>query len=235
MLTLQELVLSKYNLNELINLHQTRPDLSNKEVFRRLSACDLSLLEILDKFRNQYGYSPYIIQGLKNVKKCLPWRIGVIYNYLTGNIVKVEVSIGITGRYTANRKPLLISWLAASVHHMLLRQVVSSSYPSEYNSNITYHLQQDEYSEKITDFLLNSSYLFVYLITLQPEGKTFASEQPLPGSERYQVFPVAISDGKTTFELANTENLRPDVLETVSISFSREVEQYRQIIREMNL
>ena len=234
MLTLEELVLSKYDLTELLNLHQSRPDLSNKEIFRRLSNCDLRVLDILDKIKDQNGYSPYIVQGLINVKKCLPWRIGVVYNYLTGQVQSIEISVGITGRYKVHRKPFLVSWLAASVHKMLLRQVVSSGYPPEYNTNITYHLPE-EYSEKITEFLLNSSYLLVYLLSLQPENKTFAKEQSLPGSERFQVFPVAISDGKTTFELANTENLRPDALETVPIRFSEDVEKYKQIIRELNL
>ena len=217
-MNLQSEILDRLDNKTLLELHETWPSLrTDLEFSRRLSNCDYSVLDYIDKITP----TKELIDGFKKMQKCIPWRIGVIYNYQTGKIYQIEISMGITERYIVNNRPILFSWLDSSKNFLMLREITNQH-------DTPFSIRFDEnWSSNISNFLLNSEKINLTLGYFQGR-KTF--QMPLPYSEQVEIVPVSISNEIGKIDLFN-ENIR-SITTSETIKFSPEVKKYKEIVKK---
>lgn len=129
-----------------------------KEIERRLISCDPALYLPTVNFiydhiddniiLNQWLKSNYISNGINTVIHCLPWKIGVIYNYTDQSYIIKQLSI-IVGRekpYKIKGKYFKPSWINSQNSKLTLREVIS-----DFNKPIN-----DNMSHVVTNLLLDN-------------------------------------------------------------------------------
>ena len=194
---LKQEILERYPIDILIELHNEYPSIRiDKEIARRLS--DLNTYEEVLPFIDYIEKTSIIIESLNTLKYKLPWRIAVIYNYLTGQVKTVEISIGYTGRYyistnnlTTNRengKPILFTWLDCFNHKLMLREVKNG----EKNRFSIYNTDPE-----IINLLLSSETLNLVVGMYHISKPTF----PQPLGENYEDFPILIYNAEKEIKL----------------------------------
>lgn len=225
-MNLKDEILERLENEVLFEWHIRYPSIRiDKEITRRLSNCDYSILEHLEKIEKTSS----ITQGLLNFRKCIPWRIGVIYDYTSGQIKNVEISVGKFGRYNVNGKSLTFTWLEANKHKKMLREIVSQSSPI-ISENITTQINEEK-SLNVLDLLLKSKSVYIK-IGFFSGSRTFNT--PFAFSENYELLPVLISDGVSDIHLLDHEGRNPSFdMTNISIQFSPEVLHYIKIMNDL--
>ncbi|GAH11423.1 unnamed protein product, partial [marine sediment metagenome] len=105
--SLSKIILSKQTIEDLYKMNlQSQNDDIEREIKHRLISCDpelsIPVINFLYTYRNdkvikeQWFTSIYIIEGLRDAIDCIPWKIGVIYDYRdqTYRINNVSIIVG---------------------------------------------------------------------------------------------------------------------------------------------
>ena len=198
-----------YKLSNIINIE--------REIERRLVSCDytinLPVINFIHKnsndpiVRDRWLKSIYIIQGINASMECIPWKIGVIYNYLDQSYRTDKVSI-IIGKSTAfktkNGRYYKANWLHADDTKLTLREVISRNNRPINNvmSVVTHDLKLDNGIRKA--LVNNDTVTITVCLFLPPIGSSFHSfpdKSPLPHSERKEMYPCHITAGNFSHKL----------------------------------
>ena len=230
---LEEIILDRIDDDSLYRLGDRYPSLRiDHEWSRRLLSCDpdiyTSTLDIL--LEKKVKKSKVLKSALYEMRKCFPWRFGVIYDFRNGQVKSLEVRLGSTNaKYRYQSSPLVFTWLDANESKMLLREVVSSNSKSSLFSE-----KLDlENSNKVRDLLLDNTTIDITVSILQATNvpfHTFPRSSPLHGGEDFIVYPVQIRKGDIQVNLMNKPGVQTISYTNIPIKFSSEVMKYLSII-----
>lgn len=210
-------ILSRLDNDILLKLYNEFPSLRiDLEFGKRLQNCDFSVLDVLFSLE----LTEYLVSAVKNFKYCIPWKIAVVYNYETGAVKDVIVSLDIKMRYKIGNKPILFTWLDCNNHGLMIREITN------YKQDIFSLFGQ---SHDIIDLLLNSNQVKVDLGFFQGR-KTF--EVPLSYRENYEVVPLAIESeqGKKVFL-----DTPPNSEQIVKVTKSANVDKYIKLSKKWKI
>ena len=159
------------------------------------------------------------------MRKCFPWRIGVIYNFVYGKIDSAEIRIGTGfGRYKSKGKKVLFSWLDVSENKKMLREIISDN--SKYS--IFSRSLNKEKSINVRDLILNNKYLSLDVIIFEENIKSFPTEHGL--RENFVAYPYSISSNSQTVKLYDRDDGEIIRLQNVVINFSPDILKYLSTI-----
>tara|TARA_R110001599_G_C11973433_1_gene634191 strand:+ start:46 stop:735 length:690 start_codon:yes stop_codon:yes gene_type:complete len=225
---LQKLILDKLDEESLYILGEKYPSLkTDLELKKRLESCDFQIyLPVLDFLSLNNGpKSLNIRQGLYNMRHCFPWKIGIIYDFRSGQINSIDVRIGEDfGRYRLNGKRLLFNWLDMNENKKMLRETVSNNA----NTSLFSTSLSLEDSMQVRDLILNNTKLS---LKIKVENKNIISlkrEQPL--GEDFVVSLESIHSSRNSVELSRDRGGMSQIFEDIPISFSPEIKTYLSVI-----
>ena len=110
---LEEIILDRIDEQSLYRLRKEYPSLRiDHEWSRRLLSCDpeiyTSTLDIL--LEKKVKKTKVLKSALYEMRKCFPWRIGVIYDFRTGQVKSLEIRLGTTNaKYRYQSSPLVFT------------------------------------------------------------------------------------------------------------------------------
>ena len=230
---LEEIILDRIDEEGLYYLNERYPTLRiDEEWKRRLLSCDPEIyngtLNILAE--KNVKKTKVLKQALYDMRKCFPFRIGVVYDFRTGQVKSVEVRIGVLGvKYRYQSSPLLFTWLDVNESKMLLREVISSN-----SKNSLFSEKLDaEVSNKVRDLLLDNTTIDVTVSTLQATNRpfhTFPRASPLHGGEDFVVYPTQIKKGDHSIDLLHKPGSQVISYTNIPIKFSNDVLKYLSVI-----
>ena len=221
-------ILSRLDDDSLYRLKEEYPSLLiDEEWNRRLSSCNPDLyiptLEILKQHNFQISKS--ISNGLSNLGKCFPWRIGIIYDYISGQIKSIHVGIGNLGKYKYKGRGIIFTWLYSNKNHLMLREIISNN-SNSLGKNLSYKLDK-EYSENISKLLLENKTVTIKYVAISGENKLIRSFQNrLSNYERFEIFPYSINN-IPLIELDNPIN--PNIVGNVPVIHSSDVSLFLDV------
>ncbi len=229
---LQNIILDRIDDESLEELNKQYPSLRiDEEWSRRLLSCNietyLPTLEILEKKKIK---SKTLKKTLYEMRKCFPWRIGVVYDFRTGHIKSLEVRLGMSNsKYQYQGSPIVFTWLDVNESKKLIREVISSNAQA---SLFSVKLE-DEKSEKVRDLLLDNKTVDIDVIIMQATNKafnTFPTDNPLSGGEDFVVYPSKISKNDLSINLFPVQNHQVFSYKSIPIKFSPDVIKYLSVI-----
>ena len=236
---LEHLILDRIDEPSLYLLHLNYPGLKvDEEWRRRLQSCDpKSYLPVLDFLYNRnIPLSIPLKQGLFSVRNCFPWKVGVVYNYQTGQVKSLEIRMGhVNRRYKNAGSPVLFSWLDANENRVLLREIISSNT----DSSIFSLKLDEEKSNYIRDLFLDNKKLGIEVAIIKATHRGFRSfpqQHPLSGGEEFVVYPSRIFNQNKSIQIydsPNTDNVQIVSFPNIPITFSPDVAKYLAIISQI--
>jgi len=154
-------------------------------------------VEVLKFFlENKVEKTKIIREGLYEMRKRFPWRIGTIYNYKTGTLTALQVKIGnMSGankNYTLSGNTIMFSWLDANQHGRLLREIVSDD---SLASNLSVTVDEKT-ADSVRDLLLDSKEVRINVLKKTAIDKVFRSFLQNSLGEDYLFIPEAIENIK---------------------------------------
>ena len=225
---LQNMILDRIDDESLYGLHKQYPSLRIEDEWsRRLLSCNseiyLPTLEILERYKIK---SKVLNKALYDMRKCFPWRIGVVYDFRTGQVKSVEVRLGASNvKYQYQGSPIVFTWLDANESKKLLREVISS------NSQASlFSVKLD--SDAVRDLLLDNKTVDIDVIIMTATDQafnTFPRDNPLAGGEDFVVYPSKVSRGNISVDLFS----KPGQIlsfKNIPIKFSSDVSKYLSVI-----
>jgi len=216
--SLTHTILSKQTIDELYTISTHRAIINvEKEIKRRLISCDpelsIPVIDFLYKFyhdkivKDQWFKSVYVREGLREAIECIPWKIGVIYNYTDQSyrINRVAIMVGKSTKFrTKQGKYYQPDWLNAEETKLMLREVISQ-YNHPINNVMSIITHDTNLDNSIRHALLDNDVVTITVcLFLPPQGSVFHSfpeEPPLPDSERKQMYPCHITAGNFSHKL----------------------------------
>ncbi len=230
---LEEIILDRIDDRSLYNLNNRYPSLRiDEEWKRRLLSCDAEIyMPVLDLFEKENVIKTQVLKkALYDMRKCFPWRIGVVYDFRNGHVKSLEIRLGNNNsKYRFETSPLLFTWLDVNESKKLLREVISSNS----KSSIFSEKLDSEQSDKVRDLLLDNRNIDVEVSILKAVDRpfyTFPRASPLPGGEDYVVYPTRIKKGEKEVVLLKKDNTQTVSYKNVPIKFSDEVRKYISVI-----
>lgn len=244
---LEHLILDRIDEPSLYFLYLNYPGLKvDDEWKRRLLSCDPEkYLPVLDFLYSQniektlqksLPLNSTIKQGLYGVRKCFPWKVGVIYNYQTGQVKSLEIRMGyVNKRYRNAGSPVLFSWLDANENRVLLREIISSN-----SNNSIFSLKLEEEKSNLgRDLILDNKKLGIEVAIIKATHRGFRSfphQHPLSGGEEFVVYPCRIFNENKSIKIydsPNTDNVQIVSFSNIPITFSPDVSKYLAIISQI--
>ena len=228
-MSLRNTVLDRLDEESLHELSVKYPSLLiDEEWKKRLSSCDrnvyIPVLNIIKKYNIEKTKS--ILDGLETLRYCFPWRIGVVYDYMTGAIKNEEIHIGdFPGRYKY-KKPLSFTWLESDKNKLMLREI--TSYNSESSrKNISYP-SDPELSHLISNILLENDRVKLDYAIISADNKSIKTyDNPLPNYERYEIFPYKVNEVPLVEPVSNYM-IYTDI--NIPVKYSPDVQTYLEIL-----
>ena len=230
---LEEIILDRIDDQSLhlLNLRYSSLRIDH-EWSRRLLSCNpdvyMPTLDIL--LEKNVKKTKVLKHALYEMRKCFPWRIGVVYDFRNGQVKSLEVRLGSTiEKYRYQSSPVLFTWLDANESKMLLREVISSNSKSSLFSEKL----DSENSNKVRDLLLDNSSVDLTVSILQATTKpfhTFPRASPLHGGEDFVVYPSRIKKGNISLDLFSKEGEKTMTYTNIPIRFSSDVIKYLAVI-----
>lgn len=228
---LEEIILDRIDDDGLHLLNKKYPSLRiDHEWSRRLLSCDSDIyspvLDIL--LEKKIKKSKVLKHSLYEMRKCFPWRIGVVYDFRNGQVKSLEIRMGNdNGKYRYQSSPLLFTWLDANESKMLLRETIS------YNSKSSVFSEKLDFesSNKVRDLLLDNSTIDIDVLILTAVNVPFRTfPSPLHGGEDFIVYPSRIKKGNISIDLINKPNSQIVSYTNIPIKFSSDVIKYLAVI-----
>jgi hypothetical protein len=233
---LEEIILDRIDEKSLYKLWREYPSLRiDYEFSKRLLSCDPEIYNpVLDLFMEKnVKMSKVLKSALYEMRKCFPWRIGVVYDFRNGQVKSLEIRMGNTNeKYRYQSSPILFTWLDANESKLLLREIVSSNSKSSLFSEKL----DIEKSEKVRDFLLDNSTVDIDISIIQAIDRpfrTFSRSSPLHGGEDFAVFPTRIKKENVSIELFSKPNSQIISYTNIPIKFSSDVSKYLSVISKI--
>ena len=229
---LQDIILDRIDDESLYQLNKQYPSLKvDEEWARRLLSCNIETymqtLEILEKNKVK---TKVINKALYEMRKCFPWRIGVVYDFRTGQVKSLEVRLGASNlKYQYQGSPIVFTWLDANESKKLLREVISSNSQA---SLFSVKLEEDK-SEKVRDLLLDNRTVDVDVILMVATNNafnTFPRDNPLSGGEDYIVYPSTVRKGDISIDIFPKQLYQVVSYKNIPIKFSSDVFKYLSVI-----
>lgn len=222
---LEDLILHRLDEESLFLLGERYPSLNvDRELCRRLLKKDKEIyIPVLDLLLDTKMKKSYNIRmALKCMEFC--WKIGVIYDFVTGQVKLIEIRIGDNfGKYKLDGKNMIFLWLDVNENKKMLREITSDNCPK----NIFSQSLNKQMSEKVRQLILNNKFLTVEVSISNSLNRSFEDSHPL--REKYVVHPFSISNEKENIQLLdNGKNLIR--YENIPVRKSPEVEKYLQVL-----
>lgn len=226
---LKNIILERLDDESLSELGEIYPSLNvDLEWARRLNTCEsknyLPTLYFLSE--NKIKKTNVVNRALYNLRKCFPWKIGVIYDFQYGQIKSVEIRIGENfGRYKYRGQKMIFARSDANTSKKMLREIVSS------NSQIgLFSIKLDKkLSNEVRDLILNNQSLNVDVAIKRELTQTYTEYQPV--GENFIVQPISISSNLQKIQLIpDIQKSNIVTVDKIPISFSDEVKTYLSTI-----
>lgn len=218
--TLTYNILSQQSIENLYLMYKSKNIIDIEiEIERRLVSCDTNLSVPVIKFLyinkddniiKEWLNSIYVKRGISSAIECIPWKIGVIYDYTDQSyrINNISIILGKPIPYkTKDGRYYKPTWLNANETKLMLREVISS-YSRPINNNISVVTHNVELDNAIRNNLLNNDIANITVcLILPPFGNTFRSfsdYHPLP--EAKAIYPFHINTEGFSHDLININN-----------------------------
>ena len=120
-MNLQREILSRLTDSDLVELQNKLPTLqADGKLAKRLRNGEVETLMALVKIDEM---TPLLRKALREYP--MRWRVGVIYNYQTGQSINIQVTLGEDAkkRYQIDGQKIMFTWLDSKDHHLVLREV----------------------------------------------------------------------------------------------------------------
>ncbi len=237
--SLSSLIIETTPIKDLYEIYDTYKFLSIEiEVGRRLNLdiINVNIINFLykkmldkteDVVKNYWLKSVHIIKSLKFLIDNVPWRIGVIYNYMDHSyqINNIMILLGYKEKYITNKGNFFkANWSYSEDTKLTLREVISlDSRP--FNNNISVVTHDHDLDKAIRDSLLiNDIAKITICIYISKYGsfKSYPEYVPLSHAERKQIYPCHIVSGNFSHNLVitdikNTEKFHVEITKSPEI------------------
>lgn len=213
--SLTHTLLTRQPIEKLYELSSKRTIIGvEKEIKRRLLSCDpdlsLPVINFLHTYQNDsvvkdiWLQSHYVKEGIRDSINCIPWKIGVIYNYTDQSyrINNVSIVVGKSNAYRMkNNRYYKSNWLNADKTKLILREVISR-YNRPLNNKMSVVTHSPELDNAIRHALLNNDTVTITIcLFLPPRGNSFHSfpdKAPFSHPEIKEMYPCQIKVGNFT-------------------------------------
>lgn len=197
MQTLSDVILYNRTMQELYNLYLRTGIIDiEREIGRRLSTCDVTTLDFIhlnkDRLENTWLKSVYVKQGIETAFSCVPWKIGVVYNYTDESYRVNNISVFLGEQsYKVNNRKFAPTWSESNRTKLTLREIVSSN-SKIINNNISLRTASPELDATIRQTLINSDMVTISICLFVPATNQ-SYDQSL--KEAKTMYPCNISSG----------------------------------------
>lgn len=197
-MNLTEIILNDQDIETLYDwAHRLNLTDIEREIQNRLTSCDPNIYNpIIDFLYNNRGdsivagwiNSSYVQQGLISHLDCIPWKIGVVYDYRTESFSFNNIGIILGNRrWIRDKKGKIFkpSWLHSSKSGLVMRELVSlNTHPIKHISRVV-NVSLDH---TIRRLLLNNNNVVVTLCS--GNGKSY--DTLLPNNEIRELYPCNV-------------------------------------------
>jgi hypothetical protein len=187
---------------------------------------------------NQWLRSLYIRNGLYKLLDCLPWKIGVIYNYTNNdNIIShVEIMVGGSRAYKIGNKYFKTTWLNSEQTKLTVREVVSL-YNKPVNSSISLVTTDPKLDQEIRKQLISHNVATINTcMHVSPIGTSFKSypdSHYLSHREKKEIYPCSIEIENFNHDLTNHPGFVPSQTFTVPIQKGSIIEKIKSLLERI--
>lgn len=214
--TLAHTILSNQSIETLCDMYKKGQIIDiEREIERRLISCDTDLTEpvinfmyknLKDKTVRELLGSGYVKNGIYAALECIPWKIGVIYDYTdpSHHINSAAVILGKRAYKTKNGKYYKPTWLNADESKLTLREIISG-HNKPINHAISVITQDPQLDNKIRDTLMENDVVTITVcLFLPPMGTVIRSfPNPLSYFEVREIYPCHITVGDFSHRLVD--------------------------------